>query len=66
MGVGTFMSHARFFAKKAEQLLGLAKRARQSSPQDNGLELSLISIANEFMAKAESETTLAKKRKNGK
>jgi hypothetical protein len=61
------MSHARFFAKKAEQLLSLAKHARQSSPQDNALELSLLSLANEFMTKAEAETVLfAKNPKNGK
>jgi|GEM_PF-3825027 len=61
------MAHAHFFAKKAGQLLRLAKRARQSFPQDNALELSLISLANEFMAKAEAETALSGKNpKNGK
>ena len=61
------MAHAHFFAKKAEQLLRLAKRARQSFPQDNALELSLISLANEFMAQAEAEAALfAKNPKNGK
>jgi hypothetical protein len=58
------MSHAHFFAEKAEQLLQLAKRARQPAAQDNSLELSLISLANEFMAKAETEAALFLK--NGK
>jgi hypothetical protein len=60
------MSHAHFFAEKAEQLLQLARRARHPAA-DNSLELSLISIANEFMAKAEAEAVLLlKKRKDGK
>jgi hypothetical protein len=61
------MAHAQFFAKKAEQLLRLARRARQSFPQDNALELSLITMANEFMAQAEAEAAFsAKNPKNGK
>jgi hypothetical protein len=56
------MSHAHFFAEKAEQLLQLAKHARQPGP-NTALELSLISIANEFVAKAEA-TLFLKNRKD--
>ena len=55
------MSHARYFAQKADQVLRLAKQINERQPDTSSVQVALIALANEFMAKAEHEAALETK-----
>jgi hypothetical protein len=52
------MSYARYFAQKADHVLWLAKQIKENQSDTSAVELALISLANEFMAKAEHEVAM--------
>lgn len=54
------MTFALYLAQKADQLLRLAKHIKETPTDGSVVELALIALANEFMARAEQETLLAK------
>jgi hypothetical protein len=54
------MSFARYLAEKADHLLRLAKHIKETPTDGSVIELALIALANEFIARAEQETFLAK------